>query len=61
MNTASNNTIDLRPYLPSPKQHKIKLTYRNIIECIGLVIEGAVTLGIGICLMTGIYVFLTIL
>ncbi len=55
-----NNTIDLSPYLPAQVQRKAKRTLHDIIEMIGMVIEGAVTIGIGACLLAGVYVFLTI-
>lgn len=55
-----NNTIDLRPYLPAQTHRKTKHTVHSIVELVGMVIEGVVTLGIGACLLAGIYVFLTI-
>lgn len=57
----TTNTIDLRPYLPTQRRRKTRRTLHDIVELIGLVIEGAVTLGIGACLLAGVYVFLTIL
>lgn len=55
-----NNTIDLRPYLPKQTHRKAKTTLRSIIELVGMVVESAVTIGIGVCLVAGVYVFLTI-
>ncbi len=55
-----NNTIDLRPYLPAQTARKAKKTLHDIVELIGMVVEGAVTLGIGACLLAGVYIFLTI-
>lgn len=56
----TTNTIDLRPYLPAQSRRKTRRTLHDIVELIGLVIEGAVTVGIGVCFVAGVYVFLTI-
>lgn len=60
MNTQMKNTIDLMPYLPVYECRKHTDLFSHIIRTVGLVIEGAVTLGIGLCLMAGLYIFLTI-
>lgn len=61
MNTPMRNTIDLTPYLPVCSPRKSRGHFTQLLQTIGLVIEGVATLGIGLCLMVGLYVFLTIL
>lgn len=60
MNTQMKNTIDLLPYLPAHECTKHRDLFSHIVQTVGMVIEGAVTLGIGLCLMIGLYIFLTI-
>lgn len=57
---AVNKTIDLMPYLPAQTAQKNRKTLHEIVTLIGLIVESAVTIGIGICLLTGIYVFFSI-
>lgn len=59
MNTM-NKTIDLMPYLPVQPVKRNRRTLKNIATVLGVIIESAVTFGIGVCLLTGIYVFLSI-
>lgn len=59
MNTA-NKTIDLMPYLPAQPARKTRMTLHGVIETLSFIVESAVTIGIGICLLTGIYIFLSI-
>lgn len=60
MNTV-NRTIDMRPYLPAAAvSRKAKMSLRDILAIIGMVIEGIVTVSIGFCLLGGICIFLTI-
>lgn len=61
MNAPMRNTIDLTPYLPVYTPRKTRRHFSQLLQTIGLVIEGVVTLGIGLCLMVGLYVFFTIL
>lgn len=60
MNTQMKNTIDLLPYLPAHECTKRRDHFSRIIQTVGMIIEGAVTLGIGLCMMAGLYIFLTI-
>ena len=59
MNTV-NKTIDLMPYLPVQPERKASKTLHGVIETVGFIVESAVTIGIGVCLLAGVYIFLSI-
>lgn len=56
----TNKMIDLCPYLPAPTVPERKHTLHNVLQIVGTVVESIVTIGIGVCLITGTYIFLSI-
>lgn len=61
MNTSINRTIDLMPYLSCPNTTKSKITFYRVMQVLGLLLESVISLGVGVCLITGLYVFFTII
>lgn len=58
MNSSCDNIINLCPYLSTAEIKKPRFPFRQVLQVISLLIDGVATVGIGVCLIAGVYVFL---